>query len=261
MRQTSILLLIAFLAVQILSLELGVLFTKQEISFVEAPADLMNSIVLFAYILLSAAAMFLLLKFYKGKKLFFAIEFFLIFSTINFVFASLVPEEIAFLIGMLAVFFRLIQPKLRAVFLLIASATVGAILGTSLDLLSKEFVLGPAILLAILLAVYDFIAVFRTKHMVKMAKELEKRNAAFAIEINIGKERVELGTGDLVIPAMLVSSATKISLISALLVMAGAFTGMLAIIILLEKKKGYYPALPPIIMYSLVGLAISFAIS
>jgi presenilin-like A22 family membrane protease len=69
-------------------------------------------------------------------------------------------------------------------------------------------------------------------------------------------DAIELGTGDLAIPAMLIVSALKISFWHGIFAMLGATIGMSLLFFFIEKKKGYWPALPPIVFFALLMLLI-----
>ncbi len=270
----------SFASVQGIALLLGSVFVSQQVSIVENPSDVGNSVFFFAYIVVSAIVLLLILKFYKGKKLFFVLELLLYLTAIQIAVASFFSEIIALGAGIAAVALRFFVPKTKNALLLASTAVVGAVLGSSLDLF-------PAAVFAVLLSGYDFVAVFVTKHMVELAEKLEDRGAAFSVtfgdapegakvfETKSEKRRsqkgkggvgiIELGTGDLVIPAMLSVSALKIGVapnfFAAISVSLGTLAGLAVLFWALEKRRGYLPALPPIVFFSLLFLAIEVLVS
>jgi presenilin-like A22 family membrane protease len=244
LRTVSKLLLAYFAFALVLSLAVGKEFLLQEVSVVENPEEVANALYLFAWILASVVIIFLVLRVYKGRKFFLLLELFLYFATVQIFFSLYLPEIPTLVLSALVIPLRLKFPKTRIFLLIFASALVGALLGASLDII-------PVAVFSILLAAYDFIAVFKTKHMVSLAKQLEKRQAAFALFLSHKKEKIELGTGDVVIPSMIVVSALKLSSMHAIVSVVGAVIGLFTVVYLLEKKKGYYPALPPIVFFSL----------
>ena len=247
LKLVPLLILASFIFVQFTALVAGSALIAQGVSVVENPADVGNSLFFFAYIVVAAVAILLVLRLYKGKKLFLLLEVFLIFFSFQTL-ASLVADEWSSLfIAALAVGARLKFPASKNVLILFVAGAVGAILGASLDIV-------PAAILALLLAGYDVVAVFFTKHMVTLAKQLTKREAAFSVDVKVKKEFMQLGTGDLVIPAMLAVSALKMSYGAAISVIVGATTGMVVLFYLLRRRKGYLPALPPLVGYAFVGL-------
>ncbi|MFH1199755.1 MAG: presenilin family intramembrane aspartyl protease [Candidatus Micrarchaeota archaeon] len=279
MRLGSILVLFAFVNVQVLALVVGWLFLfKQVPPIVDNPADVGNSVYLFAQILVAAVAMLLVLKYYKGNMLFRFFEYALIFITF-WTFAGLLAEDdlVGIAVATAAVLLRWRYQAARNPFMLFSSAIIGSLLGVSLDIL-------PAAVFAILLSAYDFAAVFLTKHMIALAEGLRGRGAAFSISfpsapfdkkaqattatakgmklakgeklVKVRAETVELGTGDLVIPAILVVSALKVSVGAAVAAMVGATIGIAVLFYYIDKRKGYWPALPPIVGGSLLALGL-----
>ena len=253
--------LILFTLVQIAALFAGLKFTEQHISVVENSANADNSFYLFATIIAFAAILLIVLKLYKGKLLFLLLELAMEFTAVQ-IFVSLFTGGITpALIATAAVILRLVIPQTRQLILLATVAIVGGLLGSSLDII-------PAAILAILLAGYDVVAVFYTKHMVTLAKELTHRQAAFSIKVTQEKDKLELGTGDIVIPAMLIVAANRIGSqmfqiegsavsIAAIFGMVGAVIGIAALLFYLEKRKGYWPALPPITAGTIAGILVA----
>ena len=142
------------------------------------------------------------------------------------------------------------------------SATIG------LDLLP----LGVVVIL-IILSIYDYIAVYRTKTMVKMFKGLLARGVIFSIIIPehvknwfVETRKVKpkegfmfLGTGDIALPMIFAASALKESIISSMAIIIGALIGLMMIHVLfrLQKRREPMPALPPIAFFSILGYLIS----
>jgi len=281
LKKVLVLAFLGFLLVQLLAIFVGVQFVElikqgQLEPLVSNPADPANAAIFFAYIVFGALVLLFILKYYKGRKLFLIAELLLFFTAFQ-VLAMLFMDEIAATaIGAVVVAARLWKPRLRNYLLLVTAGVVGALLGANFDLL-------PAAILALLLSGYDVVAVFYTKHMVTLAKELSGRDAAFSVTFSTAPpgekrapspdakavktklESLELGTGDLVIPAFLTTAALKLpgkglfvagQWISgaAIAALVGALAGMVVLFILLERKRGYWPALPPLVVTSLVAL-------
>ncbi len=293
MKSGSFFLLLSFVNVQLFAFVMGWILISAGVSVTEDPSDVNNSVSLFLTILLTAAVILFILKVYKGKLLFYLLELGLVFTAFGIFFGTMgfgnlvfgangfdfanvcSGKEIfcidfSFLGALLAVAARALLKNYRNIFLLFATSIVGALLGASLDIV-------PAAILAMALSIYDIIAVFYTKHMVTMAKELGNRDAGFSItfpsnfqknmvvpKVSAEKLRkfykkvqvnaVELGTGDLALPTMLMVSAMKISPWHAMATMLGSTIGMSLLFFYIEKKKGYWPALPPLIFFGLLFL-------
>lgn len=162
----------------------------------------------------------------------------------------------AAVILMLLSFWRKNNILLMNATLVLTIAGIGAFLGASLSLI-------PSLLLLVSLSVYDFIAVFWTKHMVTLAEKLkEKIPFMFIIPVEEGKN-MGLGTGDLAMPLMFTVSVLRDhSIGSAILTAVG---GLIALMFLMNyvarKEHTALPALPPLCLGLLAGFAVSLIFS
>lgn len=128
------------------------------------------------------------------------------------------------------------------------------------------------VVLLIIFAVYDVIAVYKTKHMVYLARAMLQFRSVFAVivpekisyfssrmrDVAPGKGFMMLGGGDIAFPLMLVSSMSLDSITKALIVMAFSFAGLtasFALFFILGRKP--MPALPPIAAFSILGFFIT----
>jgi presenilin-like A22 family membrane protease len=187
--------------------------------------------------------------------------------------------SIALAIGIIAL--RWWKPNLitHNISIFLGVAGVAAILGTALRPWPE------IIILLIALSIYDFIAVFKTKTMVSMFKELLKRGAPLAIivpespyqftanvhKISRAKLREKdrkvlmLGTGDLAFPALFAVSAYAsflpnyaAGLAAALAIMIGSVIGLIFNhYLLMVKKFRFIPALPFIAAFSIIGYVLA----
>ncbi|MCD5396275.1 MAG: hypothetical protein LR000_01225 [Candidatus Pacebacteria bacterium] len=194
------------------------------------------------------------------------VVFSLIFSYLpeNFLFTNLLPLIFC---GFL-LFWRIKKPNFLNHNLFIGLGLVGisAILGLSFQ---------PETLLILLamLSIYDFIAVFKTKHMQKMATSMlesgsmmglivpfEVRKFNVSVErIKPGREFIILGGGDIAFPLMFASSLIpQYGIINASIVAFFAFFGIFFTLFffLLQKKRRPIPALPPIALFSIIGYLV-----
>lgn len=248
----------------------------------EDPDDPINAVGLFGMILVSTAVFLIFLKLFKGAALFKVLESIVVFSASLIVFWTLLEMAMVLLgvweiVGGLAFFAslalalalvatRVFLPKnllLRNLSSSVSVAGVGVLIGISLGVV-------PVIIFLILLTIYDFIAVFKTKHMVVLAKGISKKNLAFtfALPSKELKHQFELGTGDMVMPltfAVAVMNSAAISgvafpnyIIPGILILIGSLAGLLWTIDYISKHVGIaLPALPPqtVIMLLMWGLA------
>jgi presenilin-like A22 family membrane protease len=177
-----------------------------------------------------------------------------------------------FIISAFTVIVRFIKRNFTTlnVTLAIAIAGVGGVLGSFLGFL-------PALLLVIALACYDFIAVFKTKHMIKLADQSRLRKMPVMFEVSskgiktgprkTGGRRSKdeedvlgLGTGDIAIPLIFFVGILRTfgSWIPVIGAIAGAAVGLgFTIYYVTNIKRTALPALPPIIGCSIAGLGIS----
>jgi len=133
----------------------------------------------------------------------------------------------------------------------------------------------PPVVIALLFvfSAYDFIAVYKTKHMVKMAEQMIENKAILGIiipkkirdlkvflkESDQKTKFIVIAAGDFIFPLMLFSSVLKENLERALIVGSLSFLGFLFgfIIFAFKKQRGPMPMLPPIALFSIIGYLIS----
>jgi presenilin-like A22 family membrane protease len=252
----------------------------QELSVAPMPDanDPANALFFLLYILLGAAMVIFVARRYKGMLLFMLLEAMVVFSASSIVFfavaLSLGTDFLealalggAFGIALAAAKFAWQEAKNAAA--IISSSGVAAIFGFSLGFL-------PAVAFTILLSMYDYIAVFKTRHMVEMARELSTRQLSFAVtaknvparkpnesaeeyvdRANREGERLDLGTGDLAVPGMLSVSAYTLGpngLAYSLAIAAGSTAALYLILRFVSEKRVFLPALPPICLGGMLAL-------
>lgn len=189
-----------------------------------------NGIVLFGYILGGAIIFLTLFKVFKSniKDILKALESFYIlycffmvsFLTLQFLGAddaTVIVGSLAFGIAVLIV--KLFVIKKSNVYAIIISAMIGAIFGNMLTIES-------IMIFGFLMVAYDLIAVFVTKHMLTFMNEFSKYDSATMVTVTVDNydpvkdvlpsgvkkdysnaKRMDMGSGDLFMGAMLVSFA------------------------------------------------------
>ncbi|MGC9058191.1 MAG: presenilin family intramembrane aspartyl protease [Candidatus Micrarchaeia archaeon] len=144
-----------------------------------------------------------------------------------------------------------------------------------------------AIIFLVVMCVYDFIAVFVTQHMITFAREFSKRNMSFSISsqekvaervmvktkggklkevIEERVERLELGTGDIAIPLTFTLIVFKEMLVYNIGAAVAAFIfisvfsacSLALVFSYVLRKKAFLPALPPIILGTLMGYMFAY---
>ncbi len=131
-------------------------------------------------------------------------------------------------------------------------------------------------ILLVIFSVYDIIAVYKTKHMVKMAKEMTEAGALPGLflpskvselntpleKISLGGKFLILGGGDIVFPLLFSISALQDGIIQSVIVAFFALLGLLFSfwIFFRQKERKAIPALPPISLFSIIGYLFSLLI-
>lgn len=129
------------------------------------------------------------------------------------------------------------------------------------------------ILILILFSIYDYIAVYKTQHMIKMAKAMLEQKAIFAFivpeatekftkelkDIKIGKGFMILGGGDVALPLLLASSLVPQGIIKALIIVLFSLLGLFVnhVFFTSQKVRHPIPALPVIALFSILGYLLN----
>ncbi len=216
------------LAVEIGAVLLSLPVQAAGITAFQDPTSLENPFIFILILLVFTGFLLLLIKF-NLKKVMAAIIAISIFLTFGYIFAALVPVALGtsdlaaiviLLLSVLAMVLLYKYPEWYVIDTLgiLIGAGVASIFGVSLDIL-------PVVVLLVLLAVYDAISVYKTKHMITLAEGvidlktpilfvIPKRRDYSFIRDGIGKleeggERAAfiIGMGDLIMPSILVVSA------------------------------------------------------
>ena len=221
--------------------------------------------------LIATLLMLLFLKIFKGKFMF------EIFFSGAVIFGAQGPLGIifvkftAFLIAIAIAILRFIYPRIltQNLAIIIAIAGIAASLGMSVKPLM-------ALIILILLSVYDIIAVYKTRHMVKLFKGMAKRGAVLALVVPKSfslwfnkfeiikpenkNEFIFLGTGDLALPVFFAISALSSGIEFSLFIIFGAVIGFAVnhLIFMNQKERKPIPALPVITFFSILGYLFSF---
>ncbi|MAG18152.1 MAG: hypothetical protein CL944_01625 [Candidatus Diapherotrites archaeon] len=254
-KQLIIQLIIIFVLTQGIGLYAGNFMIEQDIHttlVTDNPDDVENSIGLMVWILGFTAILLILIKFapeWLLTILLKGIESMAIFGTTLIVLLPTgIVDEIILLIAIVFVVLRIIFKEhllLRNASSIVAAAGAGALIGASLGVI-------PILVFIVLLGVYDYIAVFKTKHMVTLAKGVTKKNLAFTYALPTKEHKFELGTGDMVIPlafaiSVLATQTTSglVKFIPSVAILIASLAGLIITLDYASKNKGKpLPALP-----------------
>ncbi|MCX6695304.1 MAG: presenilin family intramembrane aspartyl protease [Candidatus Altiarchaeota archaeon] len=169
---------------------------------VAEPGSVTASAQIFLYIIVVTAILLLLIKLNLNKIIKIVMSFSIIIGMLLTMTALLDWVGVILGVVILALYFlRRNDYNLVNAVLIFTIAGIGAVLGSSLTLI-------PALVLVLALAVYDYISVYITKHMVTIA-ENAKGALPFMFLIPIGEKQLGLGTGDIAIPLTLIVSLFK----------------------------------------------------
>jgi len=242
----------------------------------EDPSNPANAVGMFAYLLVMTGILLAAIR-YK-KKLLLVFEALAIFLATDIVLELLIPVTLLMIplgtvLAAAITAWKMLKPTIlnQNIALILSVSGAGAILGASMGIL-------PTLILMLLLAIYDFIAVFLTKHMVYLAKAVTERPTAFTAaipykfskpthvkSIQTGKKQLkkahtfQLGGGDFAIPLVFTSSIlVNHSVTSAIITSIGATLSLFILFYMVMKEPGRpLPALPPIC----AGATIAFLLS
>lgn len=166
-----------------------------QVQGIETVSSSLNVLFYIGYIIVFSIVLILVFKIYKGDKLFLFIEAAVIFIASFIVFlvsiaalqgaafsslygsGSMVSLIIAGILSLALVAAKYKMPRLRNLAAIIASIGVGLVLGLSFSFLA-------AMIFMVVLAAYDFIAVFVTKHMIALGNLAVEKNLSFLIMVN-----------------------------------------------------------------------------
>lgn len=278
------------LAVEIGAILLSLPVQASGIVAFENPEDLTNPVWFIGILLVFTALLLVLIK-YDMKRVIGAIIGISIFLTFCYIFAAVtfaamgetdLAMVLAFILAILATILLYKFPEWYVIdgLGILIGAGVAAIFGASLEIL-------PVLVLLILLAAYDAISVYKTKHMITLAEGvldqktpilfvIPKRKDYSFIKEGIGKladggERAAfiIGMGDMIMPAILVVSANvflKGSRLGGLINLPalGAILGSVAgLVVLLYFVMSGKPqaGLPPICGGTIIGFLMGWAAS
>lgn len=232
--------------------------------------DLSAGEIIFFLIFLVAFVYFISRFSHKSRLFFRVVLGIAIFAGSQTVFSLIFKEGIISTVVAFLLVFLILKAKivwLHNLGIVLALAGIGGILGLSLAPLSVIFLL-------LILSFYDIIAVYKTGHMVRMAQDMIKSRAIFGLvlpqnisgwgesleNVQPGEQFMILGSGDIVMPLILVASVIGVhDLLSGLVVLLFSLLGLFLTYYLFvtQKKRRPMAALPPIAAASIIGYLVS----
>jgi len=289
--------IIPFLAMPILliAVEIGALALSSPVQVVgisafEDPSSLLNPLIFFGILIAFTAFLLVLIRFGQ-KKIIALVIAISILLTFGYIFSAVLftafgaSDAITVLMIILSAAATVVLYKFPEWYVVdtlgvLIAAGVASIFGVSLEIL-------PVMILLVLLAVYDAISVYKTKHMITLAEGVvdlktpimfvipKKRHYSFIREgigkLEEGKERTAfiMGMGDLIMPSILIVSANIFVRgtrlfgflnLPALGAMIGSLGGLVILLVFVSSGKPQ-AGLPPLNGGTLIGFATGWAIS
>lgn len=272
--KVTLVLIFLFLISQIIGLAVVQQYIKTEKPLpygLERPPVVGTSLVVYILVavLIATVLVLLLIKFKKPswwRAWFFLAVFFLLTIAFN----AFMPVAVAAVLALIIAYLKINKPGLIVQNLseVFVYSGMAAIFAPAMDLWA-------AFLLLFLISIYDMIAVWKTKHMVKLAKFQAKSNifAGLLIPYKMPKtgkgvriKKVEvktaiLGGGDIGLPLIFAGAVmNSFGFYKALIV--SLFATIALLLLFIKAKKGkYYPAMPFISLGCFLGYLVVLIMS
>jgi len=249
--EVTIILLVLFLAAQLIGLFVTQKYLDKNLPYnVERPKfeEKTSFIQIFLIIIIATAMVFILTRF-KAFGLwriwfFLGVCFTLVISlTIIAEFFGLsrfVSERLALVVALILAALKIFKPNVY-----IHNFTELFIYGGLAAVFVPIMNLFSISILLVLISIYDAIAVWKTKHMIKLAKFQSKLKLFIGLLIPYGKKtKAILGGGDIGFPLLFAGVVLKqFGFIKALII--PFFVGLsLLFLLMIGKKDRFYPAMP-----------------
>jgi presenilin-like A22 family membrane protease len=228
-------------------------------------------------IFVGTAILLFLIKFrlYKVWKAWF---FLAIFGALSISFAVLLPEILAISIALVFAYLKLYKPNI-----IVHNITEVFMYAGIAILIAPLFTVFWMLMMLLVISVYDAIAVWKSKHMIKLAKAqadskmfagllipYTKKHKSIKVKIPKGMQEkgiktAILGGGDIAFPLLFAGSvmtslienniSNNIAFLLSLLI--PLFSGIALLVLLLKSQKDkFYPAMPFITIGCLTGYGI-----
>ncbi|MCK4521454.1 MAG: hypothetical protein KAU20_02685 [Nanoarchaeota archaeon] len=264
---------------------------SKNITYGELPLNIERPVIepktSFTYIILAiivATILALLLMRLKKVILWKTWFFFAVFMCLTISFSAFIPQLIAAPIAFMLALWRIIRPAF-----IIHNITEIFIYGGIAAILVPIMNIFSIIMLLLLISLYDMYAVWKSKHMIKMAKFQAKAKVFAGLLIPYKKEKGErkkkikkqgkvvfkgvktaiLGGGDIAFPLLFAGVVMKTLMLENIFIIAFLktliipFVTAIALLLLFVKGKEnkFYPAMPFLTIGCLVGYGILLLIN
>jgi len=215
------------ISVEIIALFIANNLMSQEVELVDGGAGVGTSLMFFLLILVATTLLLVIIRLKLSKYLYLFTEYFGLFFIALFIVSSLSESPLmGMLAGILSVIFKLILGKNRMVGLVISSVISIGIA----SLIGITFGPVPLIILLLLLSIYDFVAVKKTKHMIRMAEDVIKEKGPQLLSFSSGNDEIIIGLADIIFPsALFVSVYLNDGIYIAILTSLASIVGLIVL--------------------------------
>ena len=209
---------------------------------------------IFALILLATVVALVLIKFqlFKFWKFWFLIS---IFLTLTISFNAFIPEMFAIILAGILAVWKIFKDNVY-----VHNFTELFIYGALAVVFAPLLSIFSVVVLLLLISAYDYIAVRKTKHMVKLAKTQSKAKIFAGLLVPYKKGVAILGGGDIGFPLIfssVVMSQFSLGLLNfRTYIIPVCCTLMLLALFVKGDKRKYYPAMPYLTLGCVLGLGI-----
>lgn len=236
-----------------------------------APSAAVSVPYVLSIVFLGTVMLVLALKTVKKPAVFQALFTFAMLSGAWFVADIYLRPELALVAGSLVILLRFLWKSVLTANFTLVVGVAGIAASIAADLSPNAILVVLAVL-----SFYDIVAVYRTRHMVKMFRALTSHGVVLAFILPPLRLRellarpdggatgrgMLLGTGDVAVPAMLAAAALRVGVVPAVASIAGAAAGfaLMFMLFLAQPKRAPMPALPPIALGATLGYLASLLI-
>jgi presenilin-like A22 family membrane protease len=258
--KVTILLVILFLIAQFLGLLIirpYVTATPEALPYnIERPEFEENTAFIPIFIIIIAATIFALLLAKMEATWVWKIWFFVsVIFTLSIALSSFINSILALAIAVVLAVFKVFKRNLliHNISELFLYGGLAAVFVPILGIFSISILL-------LIISIYDYIAVRKTKHMIALAKFQTKLRifAGFLVPYGKHKEAI-LGGGDIGFPLIFAGVAMKTMGAKALIIPLFAAAALMFLFVKAEKKK-FYPAMPVLTLGCFVGYLVAYLI-
>jgi len=222
-----------------------------EVKFSELPYDVERPPVeesssfwyIFVAILIGTALLLLIIKFRK-IGIWKAWYFMSVFVTLTVALAAFLQQTIAVILALIGGYFKIFKPGvwLHNLTELLIYGGLAAIFVPIMNVFS-------AIMLLLLISVYDMYAVWKSKHMVKLAKFTTESKVFAGLSIPYNK------SSGVVMKELMIHNSVLIGFLKALIIPVFTSIALYGLFVKGDKNK-FYPAMPFLTLGCLIGYGI-----